>query len=144
MENIGALDAHDTTLQSQGRQKNVGAVVLDDLAHLVKTLEQDRIQLGVRHHHRLHEDFGGHDQVMQALLGTQDGLGALSRDVNQVIRAALGLGRRVAEQAREGRGEVDGRARGRLNQLDILAPSAADERVHGKLQLHRIHVSLEL
>lgn len=70
MENIGTLDADHTALHAKGRQKDIGTVVLNDLAHLVKTLKNYGIELGVGDHDGLHKDLCRHDQVMQTLLGT--------------------------------------------------------------------------
>jgi hypothetical protein len=74
MQDIGALDSDNTTLDAQRGQQNVGAVVFDDLANFVKALEQNGIKLGISHHDGLHKDFGRHDEIMQALLGTKDAL----------------------------------------------------------------------
>jgi hypothetical protein len=126
VQDIGALNANNAALESKRWQQNVRAVVLDDLAHLVQALEDDGVNLGVSDHDRLHEDLGGHDKIVQTLLCAQDGLGALTRDVDEVVgppRCTLG---RVTEQPGERRWEVDGGARGRLNHLDVLAATAAD------------------
>jgi hypothetical protein len=69
MKNIGTLDSDHTSLDTERRQQDIGAIVLDDLAHLVKTLEQNSIELGVSHHDGLHKDLCRHDKIVQALLG---------------------------------------------------------------------------
>ena len=144
MENVSALHAHDASLDAEWWHQDVRAVVLDDLAHLVEALEQDGVQLSVSDHNGLHEDLCLHDQVVQTLLGAQNAFRVLTGDVDQVVRSALGPGRRVAEQAGERRREVDGRAGGRLDDLDVLAATPTNQCVHGQLELHGVDVALEL
>jgi hypothetical protein len=72
MQDICALDSDHTPLDTEWRQQDVGAIVLDDLSHLVKAFEENGIELGVSHHDRLHKDLCRHDEIMQALLGTQN------------------------------------------------------------------------
>jgi len=144
VQDIGALDSDHASLDAEWRQQDVRAIVLDDLAHFVETLKQDRIQLSVSHHDRLHEDFGGHDKIVQALLRTNDGLGGFTCNIDQIIWPALSTRGRVAEQARKGRREVDGGSSGRLDHLDVLASAPTDQGMHGQFELHRIYIALEL
>lgn len=64
MQDISALNTDNTALDTERWEQNVGAVILDDLAHFVETLQQNGIELGVSHHHWLHKHLCGHDKVM--------------------------------------------------------------------------------
>lgn len=144
MKNIGSLNTDNATLHAQRRQEDVGAIVLDDLAHFVKAFENDGIKLCVCHHDGLHKYLGRHDQIMKALLGPKNAFRVLTSDVDQIIRTSLRAGGSITEKAGEGRGKVNRGPGGRLDQLDVLASPSADQCMHGQLQLHCIHISLEL
>src|SRR5690348_3910179 len=101
MQNVGALDADNASLNAKRGQQDIGAVVLDYFAHLVQSLEQDGVKLGVGYHDGLDEDLGGHDKIMQTGLGTKNRLGVLSSDVDEVIGPSLGTWRRVSEEPRK-------------------------------------------
>lgn len=62
---------------------------------------------------------------MQPLFGPGDALYVLSRDEDLVMWPAHGARRRIAIYARKWRWEVDGSARLRLDQLDVLAAASA-------------------
>lgn len=144
MQDIGALDANNTSLDTEWREQDIRAIVLNDLAHFVKALKQNGIKLGVSYHHWLHKHLGGHDKIMQSLLRTQDTLRVFTCDVYQIVWSSLCARGCVSKQSRERRREVDGGSCSRLDDLDVLASAAADQGVHGKLELHRVNVSFEL
>lgn len=82
MQDVGALNSDNASLNAERREQDVRAVVLDDLAHFVEAFEQNGIKLGVCDHDRLDKHFGGHYKIVQTLLSTENTLRVLSRDVD--------------------------------------------------------------
>ena len=144
MQDISALDSNHTSLYPKWWQQDVRAIVLNNLAHLVQSFEQNCIKLSISNHHWLHKDLGGHDKIMQALFGTNDALGSFSRNIHQVIWSSLSTRGRIPKESGEWWWEVNSSVGGRFDHLDVLAATAANQRVHGQLELHGINVSLEL
>lgn len=81
---------------------------------------------------------------MKLLLCLQNLVLVVAGDYDLVPRPNEGAGRAVAEYIRKERGKVYGRVRGRLDELDVSAMSAADEIVERKLELDRVDLSGEL
>jgi hypothetical protein len=131
MQDIRALYTNNTALESKRGEQDVRTIVLNDLAHFVKSLEQYSVQLGIRHHDRLDKNLGRHNQVMKPLLCAQDAFRALSRNINQVFGSTCSTWRRIAKYAGEGWWEVDGCPSSRLNQLDVLTSASTNQCVHG-------------
>lgn len=144
VQDICALNSDHAALNSERWQQDVGAIIVDDLTDLIQSFKQDGVELGVCDHDGFHEHLGRHDKIVETLLRTQNAFRGFTRDVDKIIGSPLSAGRRVAKQTRKWRWEVDGGPGGRLDHLDVLAPTAADKRVHSQLELHCIHVALQL
>lgn len=144
VQHFGALNTNQTPLGTELRKEDVGAVHLHHLADLVQTVEQDVVDLVRVDNDILDVDLHAHHKFLKLLLRTCNLLLRITGDVDLVLAATMSTRRRVAENARERRREVNGRASGSLDQLDVLASTAADQGVHGQLQLHSVHVTFEL
>lgn len=81
---------------------------------------------------------------MNLLLRKLDGLGRLASDEDIVGVSALGIRRTVAIDLREWRGEIDGRAGRRFDDLDILALTSADYLMERHVELDRIDKATQL
>lgn len=144
MQDLSALDTDEASLASQLREEDIRSIHLHHFANLVEAVKQDLVDLARGDHNVFDVDLDAHDQFSQLLLGSCNVLLALARDVDFVFTPSVGSWRRVAEDAREWRREVDGGVGGGLDELDILASTTTDEGMHGQLELHRIHVTFQL
>ena len=95
IQDVGALDSHQTALHPKWWEKNVRAVIFDDLTDLVESLKQDAVELGISHNNRFYEDLGAHDEIMKLLLSMQNIFRSLSGDEHLVFWSPDGAWRAV-------------------------------------------------
>lgn len=144
MKDFGALDADQTTLAAQLREKNVGTIHLHHLANLVQSVKQDVVNLAGVDHHILDVNFDSHHQLSEFLLRAGNLFGRLARNVNLIFASTVRTGRGISEDSRERWGEIDGGAGGSFDELDVLPSTTTHQGVHGKFQLDGIDVTFEL
>lgn len=144
VQNLGALDTHQAPLAAELREENIGAVHFHHLPDLVEAVKQNVVNLVGIDDDILDVDLDSHHQLSQLLFGTGNLFLGITRNVHLIFTAAMGAWRGVAENSREGWGEVNCRASSRFDELDVLARPTADQSMHGQLQSHGIHMTFQL
>ena len=115
---------------TEGWEKHVRAVGLNDFANLVQSLEEDVVNLAGGDLHILDECLGCHDQIMKPLLRLQDVIHGVSRDDDLISSAQRNRARRrVSENRREHWRKVDRSTSGRLDHLDVAAMTTGNQTV---------------
>lgn len=144
MQVFGSLDANRALFRSKRWKLNIRSIGLDNLPHLVQASQEDRVDLFRRHRHVLHVESNAVQQITQLELGQLNLTRLVASDENLVGVPRLSIARTVPEVCREGRRKVDGGSGGRLDQLDILSITAADELLYREVHVHGVNDAAQL
>jgi hypothetical protein len=138
IKNIGSLDSNDTVLATKLRKDDIRAIHLHDLSHLVKTSEQDIVQLGLGDGNIFGKSLDPNNEIPKPQLSIRDLIGELAGYDDFVFWSTSRTWWAVSINLRERRWEVYRRVRRGLDAGDVLTRAAAHESVHGQFHLHRV------
>lgn len=139
-----ALDPYRGTLGTKGREHDVRPVGFKYLADFIGAIKKNAINLSCRDGHILDEEAGYSDCLVDSFLGGSDSLGSITRNKDIARITTARFGGAVTMRLGEERREVNSRAGGGFNELDVLPMTPADDLMKRLINLDRVCQSTEL